>query len=358
MPNTEYNEIVEATEPDNPPSVRCTLVPRSEFGSAIAGLIFSIPLGLVATVLAVYGFELYGIILFCLSPFSVGLGATLIYGYHQQRSLGYSLGVSQLAVLLLAFCIFLFAMEGLICLIMALPLAMCLSAFGGLIGWAMSTRFFSSRVRTNTLIVLVVGLPLLMGFEDATYDEPHRIEVSTQVFVDASPEVVWEHLIDAAALPMPEDTLFRRGVAYPTDIRLHGEGSEATLTGDFTTGPFEVAIDEWDAPHRLAMSVTQHPPTMQEWSIYGDIDAPHIKGYFACESGLIELHETVDGTTLLVGTTQCRQDLGPSPYWSLWSERIIDRLHHHVLEDIGQRAESSTHVDPSAAGASAVDTDA
>lgn len=27
----------------------------------------------------------------------------------------------------------------------------------------------------------------------------------------------------------------------------------------------------------------------REWSIYEDIDAPHIVGYFACESGEIEL---------------------------------------------------------------------
>ncbi len=325
------------------------VIPQTPLASALAGIIFTIPLGLIATALAVYGFELYGIILFCISPFSVGVGSTVIYGYHKTRTFFSSLMVGQLSLLLLGLCIFLLAMEGLICLIMALPLAMFLTFLGSLVGWAMSTRFFSNRVRTNTLVMLVVGLPLLMGAEDATYDESHRIEVSTEVIVDASPKVVWEHLVDAAALPMPEDTLFQRGVAHPTDIRLDGDGPGATLVGNFSTGPFEVSIDEWDEPNRLTMSVVEHPPTMQEWSIYGDIDAPHIVGYFACESGEIQLEELPAGGTKLTGITRCRQDLGPAPYWSLWSERIIDRLHHHVLEDIGHRAESADQVDPSVA---------
>lgn len=325
------------------------IIPESPFWSAVAGLIFTIPLGLVATALAVYGFELYGMALFCLAPFSVGLGSTLIYGYHKRRTYWSSLGVSQVAIFLLAVCIFLFAMEGAICLIMAMPLAMLLSAFGGAAGWLMSFRFFGSRWRTNTLVLLVLGLPLTMGLEDSIYDEPHQIEVTTEVIVEAPIEVVWQHLIDAAALPVSEYSLFSRGVAYPTEIRLEGEGPGARLVGDFTTGPFEVAIDEWDAPNRLAMSVTTHPPTMQEWSIYGEIDAPHIVGYFACESGEIELEAISDGRTRLRGTTRCRQELGPAPYWSLWSETIIDRLHEHVFEDIARRAETSFQADPSVA---------
>lgn len=336
MSKSESKELV-----PSPEALPGSLVPINRLTSAIGGLLFSIPLGVLATALSVYGLESYGVALFCFLPFCVGLGSALVYGYPAQRSLSSSLGVSQLAILLLGLTIFLFAMEGVICLIMAMPIAMALALMGGFIGWLLASRFFSSRLRANTLVLLVVSMPLFMGFEDANQGQPDKIAVTTRVFIEAAPEVVWEHLIHAVTLPMAQDTLFRKGIAYPTEMRLEGSGVGAKLKGTFTTGPFEVTIDAWDAPSRLAMSVTTHPPTMKEWSIYGDIDAPHIAGYFACESGVIELEEVPGEGTIITGTTHCLQDLGPTRYWSLWSERIIDGLHRHVFEDIRSRAEAA-----------------
>lgn len=344
MSESMNTEITESS-----PGLFARTVPESKLGSAALGLALSVPLGVLATVLSIYGFHIYGYVLFCFVPLSVGLKSTLVYGYHRQRSFTSCLAVSQIAIGLVGVALFLFAIEGLICLVMALPLAMPLSAFGALVGWTICNRYFSSNTRTGAIVTLVLGLPLMMGFEDRAFDEPHLIEVTTEVAAEAPPEVVWEHLIDAASLPAADRPLFRRGVGHPTELRLEGEGPGATLAGEFSTGPFEVAIDEWDAPNRLAMSVTEHPPTMEEWSIYGEIDAPHLVDYFACDSGEIELEATPNGTTVLRGTTRCHQELGPSAYWTVWSKSIIDRLHQRVLEDVAHRSQ----VDPSVAGSDA-----
>lgn len=334
--------IEDETDNEAADSAVGSVVPESKFWSAMAGVLFAIPLGLVAVGLAIGEFESYGLILFCGSPFAVGLGSTIVYGFHGPRSLKSSLAVSQIALVLLGVAIFLLAMEGVLCLVMTYPLAMVLSAFGGWIGWIASKRYFGSRWKSATLALLVVGLPMLMGFEDGASDEFDVVEVTTEVTAQAPSDEVWEQLIDVGALPEPDNPLFERGVGHPTDLQVSGRGEGATLSGEFNTGPVEVSIEEWDEPERLALSVTEHPETMIEWSIYGDIEAPHVEGYFACESGEIRLEDNGDGTTTLVGTTECRQDLGPAFYWSMWSETIIDELHRHVLEDVADRAGSSS----------------
>ncbi len=348
---TKTNELKSSCETGiaERPFLKGSVIPRSELGSALMGIVTTIPMGVVATALAVYGFELYGLVLFCLLPFSIGVSSTLLYGFHEPRSLWRSLLVSQLAIFMVGAAIFLLAMEGLICLIMAAPIAMGLAGIGGGVGWVVAKRYFGTRIRTATLVALLVGVPALMGFEDATYAEPDWITVTTEVFVDAPQEKVWEHLVDAAALESSEDTLFRRGVAHPTYLEVEGNGPGARLRGEFNTGAFEVVFDEWDAPHRLGLSVAEHPPTMQEWSIYGEIDAPHLVDYFACEEGEIELHATEAGGTKLVGTTLCRQQIGPAWYWTQWSENVIDRLHRHVLDDVRRRAEAAQSGVPSVA---------
>ena len=322
-------------------SLSGSIIPKSGEGAAAMGVITTVPLGVAATALAVYGFELYGLVLFCFLPFAIGLNSSLIYGYHKERRFKKTMWVSQAALFAVLGVIFLLAMEGAICLIMAAPIAMVLTGLGASIGWAISKKYFGTKIRTATLVSLIISVPALMGFEDAAYGEPHWITVTTEVFVDAPQQEVWEHLVDPSALVESEDVFFRRGVAHPNYVELLGEGPGATLRGEFSTGSFELAIDEWDAPNRLAVSVVEHPPTMQEWSIYGEIDAPHLVDYFVCETGQIELTPTTAADrTLLRATTTCRQQLGPQWYWSLWSETIIDRLHHHFFEDLRRRVEA------------------
>ena len=58
------------------------------------------------------------------------MGAALVFGFHESRSLSACVGVAVLANLILGGVIIASALEGAICLVMALPIALLLAVLG------------------------------------------------------------------------------------------------------------------------------------------------------------------------------------------------------------------------------------
>ncbi len=77
---------------------------------------------------------------------------------------------------------------------------------------------------------------------------------------------------------------------------------------------------------------------MQEFSPY-DIHPPHLDGYFVPESAEFHLISNSDGTTTLAGKSRYRNAMWPGPYWRLWSDMIIHRIHLRVFEHIKRLSE-------------------
>src|SRR5262249_32773980 len=116
------------------------IVPRSVIGSALAAVVVTVLLGALAVLLGVGLFERYGWGLFGGVPFAMGLLSVLVYGYHAPRGLGECLLVALLAPVLLAGALLLFAVEGVVCLFMAGPIAGTLALFGGAVGYVLQRR--------------------------------------------------------------------------------------------------------------------------------------------------------------------------------------------------------------------------
>jgi hypothetical protein len=87
--------------------------------------------------------------------------------------------------------------------------------------------------------------------------------------------------------------------------------------------------------------VTSNPAPMQEWTPYSHVDPPHLHGFLVSSGGQFLLRPLPNGGTRLEGTTWYRHSLWPAPYWRLWSDAIIHRIHMRVLGHIRHEAESS-----------------
>ena len=77
---------------------------------------------------------------------------------------------------------------------------------------------------------------------------------------------------------------------------------------------------------------------MREWSPYA-IHPAHLDHYLQSHQGEFFLEGLPDGRTRLVGTTWYSNRMWPGPYWSLWSDYIIHRIHERVLVHIKKLAE-------------------
>jgi hypothetical protein len=97
----------------------------------------------------------------------------------------------------------------------------------------------------------------------------------------------------------------------------------------------------WDEPRLLRFDVTAQPRAMEELSLYNDLRPPHLENYLISQQGQFELKTLPDGTTLLEGTTWYQNRFWPAPYWHVWSDYIIHRIHERVLLHIKSLAEKS-----------------
>src|SRR6185436_3983163 len=176
--------------------------------------------------------------------------------------------------------ILLFALEGVVCLAIMLPLAMPLAGIGALLG-----RTWASHLRPRQIATALIVFPFLMGAEHGVRVHAPLRAVTTSVAIAAPPSAVWPHVIGFSELPPPNELLFASGIAYPMRAEIHGQGVGAVRHCVFSTGPFVEPITVWDPPRRLAFDVTSQPPGMRETSPYNHVYAPHLDGYPKSERG-------------------------------------------------------------------------
>ena len=307
-------------------------------GSMVLSATFTALLSLLLTGFSTNVLETYGLALFVWVPFCTGVIAPLVYGFHQPQSRFASFSVAIGSLMILGLGLILFAIEGLICLIMASPLVAISLLLGAMLGDRLQLKRHSGKLPIGIWIYLLMT-PALMGWEYAVEPQLPLISVTTTVDIDAPQEVVWNQVVAFSEIAPPTDPLFTSGIAYPLRARIEGQGVGAIRYCEFSTGAFVEPITVWDEPHLLAFSVEEQPVPMKEMSPYEHIEPAHLHDYFVSTRGEFRLTQLPDGKTQLAGTTWYYQRLQPVGYWKLWSDEIIHRIHQRVLGHIKKSCE-------------------
>ena len=228
--------------------------------------------------------------------------------------------------------------EGLVCIFLALPLAIPLGALGGWLAFSCGQK---KSVASGTAMLLLIPFGLGTAGFDAVA-KPNVFEVHSSIEIAAPPERVWKNVVSFSELPPPSEWYFKTGIAYPIRAHIDGAGPGAIRYCEFSTGPFVEPIQVWDEPHLLRFNVTQNPAPMNEWSPYAHVMPRHLHGYMVSKQGQFLLTLLPNGHTLLEGTTWYQHGLWPEQYWTLWSHAIIHRIHMRVLTHIKNLSESET----------------
>ncbi len=285
-------------------------------------------------VIGAYGWGLFVALPFCLGMFSV-----LLYSYHAPRNWQSCLKVALLPVLVLGVALILVAMEGVICVLMAAPFALALAAFGGMLGYAIQAGYWLHKGTPAMLSIVLLFTPAFQGAESWAKPQAETFEVRTAIEVNAPPDKVWNEVVAFAEIPPPKELLFRAGIAYPIRAEIFGHGVGAVRHCIFSTGPFAEPIEVWDEPRLLKFGVTANPAPLNELSPYGNIQPPHLHGYFVSKQGQFLLTALPGGRTRLEGTTWYQHTMWPAAYWHLWSDYIIHKINLRVLEHIREAVE-------------------
>lgn len=290
------------------------------------------------SLLGIYGidqFGVYGLSLFVFTPLLLGAGSTILYGLKKAitKRQAWQIGFLTLGVFTVG--LFVFAIEGLICIAMAAPFGLVLTWLGSIIGYEVVRK--TPNKGPITMLILVGIIPT-MAFIEKDY-EPKLTSVITSIEIEAAPETVWENVVEFPQLEEPTEFIFKTGIAYPINAKIEGKGVGAVRHCNFTTGSFVEPITVWDEPKLLKFDVLEQPVPMKELSFW-DIDAPHLHDYFVSKRGQFKLTELPNGNTKLEGTTWYYHKIKPAIYWQLWSDLIIHKIHNRVLTHIKKTSEA------------------
>lgn len=311
-------------------------LPHGRFGSAAMGVAAGALLGAVAAGLAAVTGG-YGALLFLGAPFAMGVVAAWVVGYRLPAPVPMKICLSAalLSVGLCAILIVAVAIEGVICVLMALPLALPMAAGGGFLGMVLANRTSKRRLQWTTLVLA----PALFGTHP-TQPPPVR-SVHSAILIRAPQSRVWKAVVDQPPLPAPTEWTFRAGVGYPVRIDLPEAALGAVRRCQFSTGLVLERVDGLEPGHRLHFTIFQQGPLMRELSPYG-IQPRHLEASYARSvAGEFVLTPLPDGTTRLETTSWYSSSYAPSPYWSLWMDGIVHDIHGRVLRAIRDSAEKT-----------------
>ncbi len=270
----------------------------------------------------------------------MGILNALLYGSKYQFEREDSLNLIFITLGIFYAGLILFAIEGAVCIFMAAPIGFIFFLLGHFIGKELVKKPPKNQHNIRgILIALIISVPCMMGFDTLNNTEEVR-SVVTRTEINASPEIVWQHVINFPALEKPQEWIFKAGIAYPMSATIDGKGVGAVRHCNFSTGSFTEPITEWKEPTLLKFNVTGQPAPMKELSPY-NIHPNHLHGYWVSEKGQFKLTGLPNGHTLLEGTTWYINKLKPDWYWSLWSDFIVHKIHQRVLNHIKTLAEKN-----------------
>lgn len=272
---------------------------------------------------------------------SMGIGSLLTVLFDPQAKLSTSDIVVPALITLLLICLLtvIFFAEGIVCLIMAVPilvpgLLLGVSVTRGTIRWWQNRRG----------AMMVVALPLLVLPLEIRMDWPdYHGFVSTEVIIAAPADIVWTNTVEIRDID-PDTLRFTPShnlmfFPRPLDARLdfHGEGATRFLS--WTKGiHFRENITEWEQDRRLGWTFGFNPN-----SIPAEIDSHLRPDSEASEllRGEYVLEPLPDGRTKLVLTTHYKVSLPWNGYGRWWANRLLSDFHGVVLDVVKRRAEAA-----------------
>jgi hypothetical protein len=277
-----------------------------------------------------------------LGPFAVGYITIDVAERTAPRSVPYSIFVPWPAVLTGITLTYLFNLEGLICIVFALPIALVFSSLGGVAAWQ------QARIRRNEkrgfTTACVAVLPLLLAPLETQIKPPVEYRtVETEIRIHAQESIVWkniERVRPIAPAELPRTWAHAIGFPRPVEATLSFEGEGGVRHASFEHGlVFIETVTQWNPDHLLAFSIkadTEHIPrtTLDE---HVTIGGP----YFDVLDGEYRIEPLPTGEVLLHLSSRERLSTDFNGYAGLWSDAVMKALQESILEVIKNRCEAS-----------------
>jgi general stress protein CsbA len=314
-------------------------ITRTRAFQVVAGTLAGVGIILLAVLISALVFRAYGWGLFVLTPLIVGFTTGYLVNRHELQTTKTTNGLVLLAAALGCLGLIMFALEGLICLILASPLAALLAIGGGALG----RRAARLGKEPSGPLYCVALLPLMFA-ADAMSPPDALMLTDESVVINAPASHVWQAVVSDEPIREPPTLVGRLGLAYPERGRLLGYGVGAARNGYFSTGLAREKITEWRPDRLLGFVVLHQPPAMTEMSPYRHVHAPHVNGYFETGETRFEIEPLSAEKSRLTILAAHRLHIDPVVYWKPIARWAASSNTRRVLRDIKIKAERHSSI--------------
>lgn len=216
--------------------------------------------------------------------------------------------------------------EGILCMLLALPLVASMMLLGMYIGQLIM------RAKDGRLRVTVLPLLAVLVAADALSPHHYANAVTDTMTIHAPAAKVWPLLAGYPAITdKPDFWLWNAGLPCPTQSVAEGArvgaARECRFTGGVTIGE---RITEVVPGKRLTFVITRQP------------NNPEILGHFVLKRGAFVLRDNGNNTCTLSGTSWYALHVYPACYYDLWTSSIVRHVHLRVMRHIAALAEQPT----------------
>jgi|KBSSwiStaDraftv2_1062776.scaffolds.fasta_scaffold58494_3 hypothetical protein len=265
----------------------------------------------------------------------VGLGYTffivvpLCIGY----SLGIKLdwGISLVIAVMMGLTLFFFLLltagfEGLVCVIMLLPIFIPVVLIGILIGYNLRKRSLKTDKKNIIKISLYPLIVLLFsgGIEHFFSNKFENAKVESTIYLPYEASTVYDFIKSVDTLAGKRSLLMNLGLSVPQKCVLEKEEVGAKRTCYFENGTIEEKVTDIKRGEYIKMKVTNYDLPGFKWLKFDDA---------------IYLFDQKGDSTKLTRITTYQSQLKPRIYWEFWERQAIEAQHEYVLNDLKRRLE-------------------
>ncbi|MEM0963321.1 MAG: hypothetical protein AAGK21_12385 [Bacteroidota bacterium] len=225
--------------------------------------------------------------------------------------------------------------EGLICIVVWLPMALLCASIGGVIG-----KLLRRSSRGPATLVLA-ALPIVVAPIETQFEDPvHVRTVHDAIVIEADAADVWEEIREVPPI-RPEELgdsfAYRIGFPRPIEARLEGEGVGSVRYATFEGGvTFIERVTEWEEDESLAFTIDASAVPSTTFDEHVAVGGR----YFDVLNGRYEIEPVAPGRVVLHLTSEQRLGTRFNGYTQLWTDRFMGDIQETILEVVKARAEA------------------
>jgi hypothetical protein len=228
--------------------------------------------------------------------------------------------------------------EATFCLIVAAPILIAMTLFGGLITAGLVNRFGGGRLQVTAVVLLPYAVA---PFEQMIALPEEILTVRNRVEIRASPEQVWDQIASVPEISRDElrwSWVHALGFPRPLAAVLEGEGVGSVRIATFERNvSFFERVTDWQPGKTIAFGIEADPQFVPA----NAFDQHVIVGgrFYDVLDGRYDIEDAGKGKVVLHLSSDHRLSTHLGRYASWWSERIMDEIQGNILEVIRKRAE-------------------